>query len=150
MKYEPHLIKGPEELNFFWPYIESLVVKYVDKTNASEITPKDVFDKIANQQAFCFIFAADNTGHDPDIDVKLVLVLEVIQYPRLNAMNIVLLAGEDLLFFGDSFWEFLKGWAYMNGIRAIEALVKSEALERMISKLGFKRQAVFLRADIGD
>jgi hypothetical protein len=148
--YEPHLLKSAAEVNFFWPYVEPHVIDYIKKTKADDITPQSVIEKLCAGEAFCFVVAAHRPGCDPDVDVKLVLVLEVVQYPQLNAMNIVLLAGEELLFCGDKFWSSLKGWAYMNGIRAIEALVRSEAMERLIKRLGFVRQAVFLRATIGE
>lgn len=126
-----------------------MIQEYIERTQNEELTSDDIYAKLAGSEAFCIAFAAHRPNSVPDIDVKLVLVLEVVRYPRLNAMNIVVLAGEDLLLFSEKFWGPIKNWAYINGVRAIEALT-SPAVERLIKNLGFKRKAVLIRTDLGD
>ena len=62
-------------------------------------------------------------------------------------MNILALAGSDLEYFYEKFWKKLCGWAYMNSVRAIEGWV-SPAMERVISRYGFKHVYTHMRFDL--
>ena len=79
--------------------------------------------------------------------VRLALVVEIVNYPRLAAMNIIAMTGKDLGPFMDRFWKRFCGWAYMNGIRAIEGHV-SPAMERLLSKYKFKPVYSHVRLDL--
>jgi hypothetical protein len=109
-----------------------------------EMDVNDVKQMIINKQAFAFVVKNDR-GIQPD--VKLVVVLEVLHYPKLPAFNILVLAGSDLDIFFEKFWQKLCGWAYMSGIRAIEGMV-SPAMQRVISKYGFKPVYTQMRLDL--
>jgi len=79
--------------------------------------------------------------------VKLALVLEIVHYPKLAAMNIVALGGSDLDALHAKYWKMLCGWAYMNSVRVIEGWV-SPAMERVISQYGFKPVYTHMRLEL--
>lgn len=142
--YQPQLLGTKELIDAYWPQVQPLIEQYLYRTDNDEFDANDVYQKLVASHAFCFVFV-----NIYDNSVRLVLVLEPAIYPKLSAMNVVVLVGEDLLFLSDRFWKPLKMWCYMNGIRAIEALA-SPAIERLTRRLGFKKQAVFIRAELGE
>jgi hypothetical protein len=105
---------------------------------------KDVYTMALQQKVYVFVVKCDK-GIMPA--VKLALVLEIVNYPRLPAMNILALGGEELDALYERYWKRLCGWAYMNGVRAIEGWV-SPAMERVISKYGFKHVYTHMRLDL--
>lgn len=145
-EYEPLLISTKEQLDKYWPRASKLVDRCVKRTMNGEITVDDIYQMALQQKVSIFIFKYDG-GIQPD--VKLILILEVCNYPRLPAMNVLVLAGSDLTSFYDKFWEKVCGWAYMNGIRAIEGCVSS-AMQRVITRYGFKPTYTHMRLDLSE
>lgn len=143
-EYEPLLLSTQEQFDKYWPRASKLVEKCIKRSMHGEMGVEDIKNMAFQQQAFVFIVKCDK-GIQPD--VKLVVVLETLHYPKLPAVNILVLAGSDLEVFYEKFWQKLCGWAYMNGIRAIEGLV-SPAMQRVISKYGFKPVYTQMRLDL--
>lgn len=142
--YEPLLLSTQEQFDKYWPRASKLVEKCIKRSMHGEMTVDDIKNLAFQQRAYVFVVKNDK-GIQPDI--KLVVVLEMSGYPRLPAMNILALAGSDLEVFYEKFWQKLCGWAYMNGIRSIEGLV-SPAMQRVISKYGFKPAYTLMRLDL--
>ena len=143
-EYEPLLLTTQEQFTKYWPRASKLVDKCIKRSMHGEMTVEDIHNLALQQQAYVFVVKNDK-GIQPD--VKLVVVLEVLRYPKLPALNILALAGSDLEALYEKFWQKLCGWAYMNGIRAIEGMV-SPAMQRVISKYGFKPVYTQMRLDL--
>ena len=142
--YEPLLLTTQEQFTKYWPRASKLVDKCIKRAMHGEMTVEDIHNLAMQQRAYVFVVKNDK-GIQPD--VKLVVVLEIMHYPRLPSLNILALAGSDLEVFYEKFWQKLCGWAYMNGVRAIEGLV-SPAMQRVISKYGFKPVYTQMRLDL--
>ena len=145
-EFEPLLLSTKELLDKYWPRASKLVDRCIKKSMHGELSVEDVYNMVLQQKAFVFVFKCDK-GIQPD--VKLVLVLEICGYPKLPAMNVLALAGSNLGEFYDKFWSKVCGWAYMNGIRAIEGWV-SPAMQKVISKYGFKPIYTHMRLDLSE
>jgi hypothetical protein len=142
--YEPLLLSTQEQFDKYWPRASKLVDKCIKRSMHGEMNVDDIKNLALQQRAFVFVVKNDK-GIQPD--VKLVVVLEIAGYPRRSIMNILVLAGSDLEVFYEKFWQKLCGWAYMNGIRAIEGCV-SPAMQRVITKYGFKPTYTLMRLDL--
>jgi hypothetical protein len=110
----------------------------------NEISVEDVYNMVLQQRAFVFVFKCDK-GIQPD--VKLALVFEVCGYTKLPALNVLVVAGSNLGYFYDKYWERICGWAYMNGVRSIESWV-SPAMERVLTKYRFEPKYKVMRLDL--
>jgi hypothetical protein len=142
--YSPLLLSTKEQFDKYWTYTKPLVEKCIKRSMHGEITADDVYNLALQGKLYVFVVKCDK-GIIPS--VKLALVLEIVNYPRLAAMNILALGGEHLQEFYDRYWKRLCGWAYMNGIRSIEGWV-SPAMERVISRYGFQPVYTHMRLDL--
>jgi hypothetical protein len=142
--YEPLLLTTKEQFDKYWPRTRQLIEKCVKRSLHGEFTADDIYQLALQQKVFIFIVKNDSCIQP---DVKLAVALEMVTYPRLPAMNIIALAGSELDVFYEKFWKKLCGWAYMNGIRAIEGWV-SPAMQRVVSKYGFKHVYTHMRLDL--
>jgi hypothetical protein len=142
--YDALLLSTQEQFDKYWPATKPLVEKCIKRSMHGEITIDDIYALATQGKMYVFIVKSDK-GIRPD--VKLALVLEIVNYPRLPAINILALGGSDLDPLYDKFWKKLCGWAYMNGIRAIEGWV-SPAMERVITRYGFKHVYTHMRFDL--
>ncbi|WP_445772129.1 hypothetical protein [Rheinheimera sp.] len=105
---------------------------------------EDIYNAALQGKMYIFVVKCDKTITK---SVKLALVLEIIPYPQMRAMNIVALGGNDLDALHAKYWKMLCGWAYMNSVRFIEGWV-SPAMERVISRYGFKPVYVHMRLEL--
>lgn len=142
--YEPLLLTTKEQVEKYWPRASKLVGKCIKRSMHGEMDVDHIKQMIMNQQAYAFVVKND-AGLQPD--VRLVVILEMLHYPKLPALNILVLAGSELEVFYEKFWDKLCGWAYMNGVRAIEGLV-SPAMQRVISRYGFQPVYTQMRLDL--
>mgnify|MGYP000238068780 CR=1 FL=1 len=144
--YEPLLLATQEHYDLYWAQCVPLIDKVVAKAIYGEFTTDDIYNSATQGQMFVFICKKDE-GEYPD--VKFVIVMEHVQYPKLDALNVVAIGGSQLNPFFGKFWEKLCGWAYMNGIRAIEALV-SPAMARVITRFGFEHKYAQMRLNLNE
>ena len=142
--YEPLLLTTKEQFDVYWPRASKLVEKCVKRSMYGEMNAEDIKNMALQQRAFVFVFRNDR-GIQPD--VKLVLIFEVCGYPKLPALNVLVVAGSDLDYFYDKFWTRICGWAYMNGVRSIESWV-SPAMERVLNRYKFKPTYKVMRLDL--
>jgi hypothetical protein len=143
-EYDSLLMITKEHFDKYWTRVRPMIDRCIKRAMHGEITVDDVLKMAQEHRAFIFIVKCDK-GIQPDI--KLVVVVEMSPYPQLQSANILALAGSDLDVFYERFWDKLCGWAYMNGIRAIEGLV-APAMQRVISKYGFKPVYTQMRLDL--
>lgn len=144
--YEPVLLATQEMFQIYWPQCVEHLDRVVSEAMHGEMDTDDILQLALAGRMQVFAFKKDE-GELPD--VALVLVMELISYPKFAAMNIVAMGGHDLSLFGSKFWDHIKGWCYMNGIRAIESLV-SPAMARVATRAEFGFEPVYtqLRLDL--
>jgi hypothetical protein len=142
--YEPLLLSTKEQYDRYWTTARPLIEKCIRRAMHGEITVDDIYAMAQQQQVYIFIVKSDKTIMP---SVKLVVVLDIVNYPRLPAMNIMALAGSNLDYFYKKYWDKLCGWAYMNGVRVLEGWV-APGMERIISSYNFKRAYMLMRYDL--
>jgi len=142
--YEPLLLSTKDHFDKYWTTARPLIEKCIRRAMHGEITVDDVYAMAQQQSLYIFVFKSDRTIMP---SVKLVLVLDIVNYPRLPTMNVMALAGSDLNYFYKKYWSKLCGWAYMNGVRVLEGWV-APGMERIISSYNFKRAYMLMRYDL--
>ena len=142
--YDVLLLATQEQFDIYWAQCVPLLDKVITQAMHGEMTTDDIYDMALQGQMYVFVCKKDG-GDYPD--VKFTLVMEIVKYPKLAAMNIVAIGGSHLNAFFDRFWDRLCGWAFINGVRAIEALV-SPAMAKIISKFGFKQTYTHMRLNL--
>lgn len=137
-KYEPLLLSMPAALEAFWPLAAPLLERAIKKAVNGEFTLEHLHTQAVAGKVSVFVMTNDKAGVRPveERKVKLAMVVEVINYPTLPVLNIVILGGSGLRQFWKQFWGTFSGWAYMNGIRAVEGWV-SPSMQRVTSSMGF-------------
>lgn len=143
-EFEPLLLATKEHFDMYWPATKPLLEKCIKRAMHGEMTIDDLYNAALAGKMYIFVFKNDKTITK---SVKLALALEIVNYPRIPAMNVVSLGGNDLDALHGKFWKMICGWAYMNGVRVIEGLV-SPAMERVISRYGFKPVYTHMRLDL--
>lgn len=146
-EYQPLLITTQQQVDTFWPFARPLLERCVKETMHGELEIDDIRALVVAQKAFLFVLTNDRTGTNPDLDVRLALAVEIIQYPRLPTLNVLALGGTDLSLFHKQFWKQFCGWAYMNGVRAIDGWV-GPAMRRVLTRFGFKQVYSHMRLEL--
>lgn len=142
--FRPVQLVSTEMLEAFWPTIEPLLQASIDRYGAKEMSIYDLASLVRDGKIQLIVVTNDQTGLAPYMKVELVLAVEVVLYPQLPALNIVAIGGRNLKRHKKRFWDMFKGWAYMNGARAIEASV-GPAMQRVIQKWDFEPAYVLMR-----
>jgi hypothetical protein len=142
--FEPLLLATKEQFDMYWTATKPLLEKCVKRAMHGEMTIDDIYNSALQGKMYIFVVKCDKTITK---SVKLALVLEIVHYPKLAAMNIVALGGSDLDALHAKYWKMLCGWAYMNSVRVIEGWV-SPAMERVISQYGFKPVYTHMRLEL--
>jgi hypothetical protein len=146
-EFQPLLLSMPAQVERFWPMVRPLLERCVKETMHGELEIDDIKVLALHGKAFIFILTNDRTGTNPEVDVRLALAVEIVQYPRLPALNVLALGGTDLALFHNKFWKQFCGWAYMNGVRAIDGWV-GPAMKRMLTRFGFKQVYSHMRLEL--
>lgn len=132
---KPLLLSTQELLATYWPQVEPLLAS---APVAEEFPPETILKAALAGQMFMFVVLLGD-------DVELVVVLAPTPSDTLPVMTIVAVAGTTLRKYTRKFWEFFKGWCYMNGARAIDAYVPERMEGFMEKELGLKRETVHVR-----
>lgn len=146
MKYEPIQLVNEQLLAGYWPIIEEHIRRCMKRTKG-EMSVEDIYDMIKTNRATCIVIANDRTGTHPERNAVLTLVVEPINYPQMPVISIIALGGSELGMLHSHYWEQFKGWAFMNGARAIEAWVQP-GMRRVIEKWEFKPAYTLMRLDL--
>ena len=132
--YEPLFLSSTSILDIYWGQTCEALASCLADDMYGEMTLDDIYNRIKAGQMYCLVFKNDE-GELPD--VVLAMVLELIIYPRLTVLNITAIGGRELSLMRDKFWKHICSWAYMNGVRHIQASV-TPAMARMLKSYGFK------------
>lgn len=146
-QYEPLLLGTPQLLESYWPQVEPLLEKCVRRASHGEYAVQDIKALAFSGRAFVFILTNDKHDFTVERNVKLALALEVVNYPRLPALNILAVGGSGLRMAYEKYWGLLRGWAYMSGARAIEGWV-GPGMQRTTERMGFKPVYTHMRYDL--
>jgi len=142
--YEPMLLATVENLDLYWPQTAAVLQRCVDDAMHGEMTLDDMYNAIKAGQAYCLIAKKD----DGEIsDVALALILEVCVYPQYSVLNITALGGRQLDLLKSKFWKHVCSWAFMNGVRTMQAFV-SPAMARILKGYGFTKVYETVRLDL--
>ncbi len=144
---EPLLLGTPQLLESYWPQVEPLFEKCVRRASHGEYAVQDIKALAFAGRAFVFILTNDKHDFTVDRRVTLALALEVVNYPRLPALNILAVGGSGLKMAYTKYWGMLRGWAYMSGARAIEGWV-GPGMKRTTESMGFKSVYTHMRYDL--
>lgn len=133
--YEPLLITTVAMLDVYWGQIAVVLERCVAEAMHGEMTLEDIYNNIRLGRMYALI-AKNDEGDLPD--VALALILEVKAYPQFSVLNIAALGGRELNLLYSRFWKHVCSWAFMNGVRTMEASV-SPAMARVLRRYGFNK-----------
>jgi hypothetical protein len=138
----PYQLVNAQLINLYWPRVRPLLERCVKEAMHGEMEADDIRDLALAGKIILMVFTR---YPDPGVQtpVELAIAIEPIAYPRLPAINIVAMGGTDFGLIQKQWWTYFKGWAIMNGSRAIEASV-SPAMMRVLRRWGYK--AIYTRA----
>jgi hypothetical protein len=132
--YEPLLVNTGQLLELYWPQVTKLLQPVVDGAMRGEMTINDFHTAINEGRQYLLIAKRDG-GELPE--VGFCLVMETIAYPQFTVLSIAALGGRELKLYESKFWKHVCSWAYMNGVRTMQAQV-SPAMARIASRYGFE------------
>lgn len=139
--YEPLFIGSQAQLDTYWPQAEVHLKRVVEEAMCGEMDTQDLYEAVREKRMQCLVLKCD-AGEMPD--VALVLVFELIGYPKFAALNITAIGGRRLGHFKERFWKHVCSWAFMNGVRMMQAMV-SPAMARVLKSYGFEPVYTVLR-----
>jgi len=142
-KYEAIHLSTQELFDRYWAQCVPHLEKCVDSMHG-EATVEDLYAACLRGEMYTIIAKNDDTELP---DVKLVIVLQLVYYPRYAAMNVVALGGKDLRHSMKKHWADVQGWARICGVKQIECSV-APAMERILSAAGFERKYVQLKQNL--
>lgn len=142
--YEPLLLASVEVLDIYWSQTAVHLQAVVSSEMHGEMTVEDIYDRVRAGTMYAAIFKKDE-GELPS--VALVLIMEIRTYPQYSVLNIVALGGHGLGPLMDKFWKHVCSWAFINGVRTIEASV-SPVVARALRKHGFTKFYETVRLDL--
>jgi len=100
-EFDALLLSTKEQFDKYWSTAKPLIEKCIKRSMHGELTADDVYTMALQQKVYVFVVKCDK-GIMPA--VKLALVLEIVNYPRLPAMNILALGGEELDALYEKYW----------------------------------------------
>lgn len=144
--HEPMLLTHENQFNMYWPLAEPLLERCVVGATEGEYTVDDLHRMVMENRANMFVCTSDRSTTDPELSINLAFIVEPVIYPQLNAVNILAIGGHNLRS-QRKFWDYFKGWAFMNGASTIEASL-SPAMMRILSSWGFRPVYTHARCDL--
>lgn len=131
---------SPEEAVNYWPEFEKLVMDGL-RYSQGELLPSDIKRFLAMGAMHSFVAWRDNA-------VEMLMIAEVVKYPRFKSMLIVVLAGKNLKD-AKRFFPSVENWALMMGCTKIEAYTQPQHCRLFArSGLGFSTVYQMIRKDI--
>ena len=144
VRYEPQLLSTKQLIDKYWGPCVPLLDQCIKRAMHGEMLVEDLYTRALKGEVFIIVAKNDDTETPT---VKLVIVLELVTYPRFTAMNVVALGGKDLKNLIQMYWKDVCSWAKVCGVKKIECSVHP-AMERILTSEGFERTYVQLRQDL--
>lgn len=146
-EYAPVQLANTHLIDAFWPLVKPLFERCIDRAMHNEYNVDHIKQMVLQGKLTVIVITNDRTGEHPDRDVQLAIAVEPVTYPKLPAINIMAIGGTRLALLHGKFWDQFKGWAYMNGARAIEAYVQP-GMRRIIERWEFKPVYTVMRLSL--
>lgn len=143
-EFEPLLLSTVEMLDIYWLQAAPLLQRCIDEAMNGEIELQDIYDGVKAGTMYMIVLKNDE-GELPE--VALALVLELAHYHRLTVMNVTALGGQEMDLFKSKFWGHVCSWAFMNGVRTMQASA-SPAMARILKGYGFHHVYATMRMDL--
>jgi len=143
-EYEPLFLSTQQVLDIYWGQVCEALTPCIDEAMNGEMTLDDIYESIKAGRMYCLV-AKNEDGELPD--VVAAMVLELIIYPQYTVMNVTALGGSNMGVLKGKYWEYFCNWAFMNGIRQLQASA-SPTMARMLKSYGFKPTYQTLRMSL--
>ena len=121
VRYEPQLLSTKELIDKYWGPCVPLLDQCIKRAMHGEMLVEDLYTRALKGEVFIIVAKNDDTETPT---VKLVIVLELVTYPRFTAMNVVALGGKDLKNLIQMYWKDVCSWAKVCGVKKIECSVR--------------------------
>lgn len=132
----PLMLSTQQLVMAYWPQVEPLLAS---APIAEELSTDAILQGVLTGQYITFVVA------DDEANVELVLVISKPTSETFPAITILTVAGKNLKQNANDFWEFFKGWCFINGARAIDAYVPERMVNYLQEKLGLQKESVHVR-----
>ena len=107
LKYEAQLLSTKRAYRQILGSMYSFATAVYRKAMHGEMLVEDLYTRALKGEVFVIVAKNDDTEVPT---VKLVIVMELVYYPRFTAMNVVALGGKDLKNMIQMFWKDVCGW----------------------------------------
>lgn len=144
--FEPQFLSTVELLDTYWPQAAQVLERCVDDAMHGEMSLNDIYEGVKAGRLICLV-AKNDEGELPE--VALALVMETLAYPQFTVLNIVALGGRELELLKSKFWKHVCSWAFMCGVRHLQASV-SPAMARILKRYGFNQVYATLRMGLSE
>ena len=144
MTYRVERILDKDRLEKLWVQVQPLFDKCIKKAMHGEFGAFDLKQRALEGKAHIFV-AVD----EQDV-VQLAVAIEFVMYPKLNVANVMALGGSHLLEHSDSFFDGVKWWLKLSGIKVLDAMVSDSMYKILTHKFGFARVYHHVRLQLGD
>lgn len=132
------LLVSPDILPQVWPQVEHIFLEHAK-----------LWNEYYAIEHFPLMFQSGRmqlwTMNDAD-DFLLVMVTEIVTFPKVKKMNVLYMMGEELQD-GLMFIDYLERWAWKNGVRKSHAGGR-DGFQRLLEPHGYRKIAVVLEKDI--
>lgn len=130
----------PERVVELWSEMEPLFAKACagNPVGQSDITPEDIFD--GTQTDRVVIFAAFEDGQ-----VATVLALQFHMTSGKKGVDMIAMAGRNLLKFKSAFWKPILDWLRANDVKFVDAYATPQLARIYETRFGFNLSCTFVR-----
>lgn len=135
----PLMLSTQQLVMAYWPQVEPLLAS---APIAEELSTDAILQGTLTGQYIIFVVVNEELEVPA---VELVLVISRPTSETFPVITILTVAGKNLKKNATEFWEFFKGWCFINGARAIDAYVPERMVDYLEQKLGLKKETVHVR-----
>lgn len=130
----------PQRAAELWPEMEPLFAQSCasNPVGQSDITPQDIF--VGSQTDKVVIFAAFDDGK-----VATVLALQFHTTNGKKGVDMIAMAGRNLLRFKAAFWKPILEWLRANEVQFVDAYATPQLARLYMTKFGFNLSCTFVR-----
>lgn len=139
MQHE-YTILLPDDVVALWPRIKELLEPAIPYANG-ELDIDDILEMVNNRQAFISVMYEDGV-------IVLVIVGEVLTYPKKSVLNILALGGTKLDVMMSKFLPALKNIAKQLGASAIRGYCRP-SVERLFRRIGGGASRIYAVLETG-
>lgn len=130
----------PELIGLHWWSVSRLIDPAVQQLARGEWSTEDLAEMVESGRAVAALMFEDG-------EPRLAMVFEFRHYPRRTSVNVMALAGSDLVGAAVSFWPQFVAWAKESGATHIEACA-APAMTRVLRAMGFEHEYNLLRIEV--